>query len=466
MVLWQPNSDVDLAGYLVRCAQGPLVRTVRTAAVQTSDSLFLESAQVNGLNPNQEATCSVRAYDTSGNISGSSNSTTVVPENITSQAIIEPQSGGALVSPNGKVTAAFPSGAVESKTLVRYTQRPAPPQPTGSLQYAGTSFDLSAFGPTGDPVTQFMRDFTLDILYEDRDWQQAGITGEDLLNLYWWDGGAWQGLLPCDGCAHDTDGNRFTVLLDHLSEFALLGGPTLRPRLYLPLLAVRGVPPEPTSTPTPTPTAMTTPTNTPTPTPTPTATPTATTTATNTPTPTPTMTPTPVTLSLRLVADAYISVVAPMANYGSAPTLGVGRQSERTLDRSLLRFDLSSVPAEATVLSASFRAYLVQSSSTPPTLNVELKQINTAWEEMTVTWNTPLDYTGMDNVLAVGMAAGYYSWDVTSLVQTWLSSDAGSNYGLALWSEDEDLLGWRGFASKENTLDPPQPPQLDVTYLP
>jgi len=173
-----------------------------------------------------------------------------------------------------------------------------------------------------------------------------------------------------------------------------------------------------------------------------------------------------VTTSLRLVADAYISVISPSSNYGSAPTLGVGRQSGRTLHRSLFRFDLSGIPAGATVLSASFRAYLVQSFGTPPTLNVELKRINTAWEEMTVTWNTPLDYTGMDNVVTVGTAAGYYGWDVTSLVQTWLSSDAGSNHGLALWSEDEDLLGWRGFASKENTLDPPQPPQLDVTYLP
>ena len=272
VVLWQPNSDVDLAGYLVRCAQGPLVRTVRTAAVHTSDTMLQESAQVNGLHPNQAATCSVRAYDTSGNISGSSSSATVWPENTTSQAIIEPQSGGALLSPNGKITAVFPPQAVEVTTRVRYTRRPAPPHPIGPLQYAGASFDLSAFGPGGDPVTEFKTDFALEALYEDSDWQEAGIAGEDLLNLYWWDGGAWQGLLPCDGCAHDTDGNRFTVLLDHLSEFALLGGTTLRPRLYLPLLAVTGLTPEPTRTPTPTVTAR--PTNTLTPTPTPTARPT------------------------------------------------------------------------------------------------------------------------------------------------------------------------------------------------
>jgi hypothetical protein len=252
-------------------------------------------------------------------------------------------------------------------------------------------------------------------------------------------------------------------MLDHLSEFALLGGqtPALGPRLYLPLLAVRGVPPEPTSTPTRTTAA----TDTPTPTNTPTLPPTDTPTPTYTPTPTPTHTPTPVTLSLRLSSDAYIFSALPMANYGTAPTLGVGRHSGRALSRSLFRFDPSTIPAEATVLSASFRAYLVQSSSTPRSLNVELKRIDTTWEEATVTWSTPLDTTGIDNVLAVGTREGYYSWDVTNLVQSWVSGGDRSNHGLALWSEDEDLVGWRSFASRENGLWPPRP-QLDVTYLP
>lgn len=171
------------------------------------------------------------------------------------------------------------------------------------------------------------------------------------------------------------------------------------------------------------------------------------------------------TINLEPVADAYILSAAPAANYGTAPTLYVGRQSERALNRSLFRFDLSDIRSDATVLSASFRAYLVGASESPRELSVELKRIDTAWEEATVRWSTPLEYTGMDNVLAVGTAAGYYSWDVTSLVRAWVNGGT-SNHGLALWSADEDLLGWRGFASRESPLDPPQPPQLEVTYLP
>lgn len=165
-------------------------------------------------------------------------------------------------------------------------------------------------------------------------------------------------------------------------------------------------------------------------------------------------------------ADAYIFSALPANNYGSAPTLGVGRQSERALSRSLIRFDLSSIPSDATVLSAGFRAYLVGATESPRELDVELMGVDTAWGETTVTWSTPLDYTETEDVLAVGTPAGYYSWDVTSLVRAWVSGGARSNYGLALWSADEDLLGWRGFASREYAVVAPLPPQLEVVYLP
>ena len=239
MVLWQPNAEVDLAGYLVRCAQGSLVRTVRTAAVHAGGAKQLESAQVNGLLPNQTASCSVRAYDTSGNISGYSSSSSAEPEVVTSEATIDAEIGATVVSVDDKVVAAFPPGLVESRTLVRLTRRTVPPQPIGPLDYVGASFALSAYNPTGAPVTHFLDDFTLTVAYNDLGLQAAGIEDERLLNLYWWDGGAWQGLLPCDGCSHDTEGQRFTVVLDHLTEFAVLAGqpPVSRTRLYLPVIA-------------------------------------------------------------------------------------------------------------------------------------------------------------------------------------------------------------------------------------
>jgi hypothetical protein len=172
---------------------------------------------------------------------------------------------------------------------------------------------------------------------------------------------------------------------------------------------------------------------------------------------------TPVKVTLTPKADTYIYSAAPTANYGTATTLYVGSQSSSAIGRALLRFDLSAIPTGATVQSASFQAYLMQASPSPATLDVELKRIDTSWQEGTVIWNTPLGYTSANNVVGVGTVLAYYSWDVTGLVQTWVNG--APNRGLALISKNESTLGWRGFTSKESK-SPAKPPRLVVTYWP
>jgi hypothetical protein len=242
MVLWQPNGEVDLAGYLVRCEQTGLVRTVRVPAQHMTGTLEYESAQVNGLLPyeNTPATCSLRAYDTSGNVSGDSSSAMIaMPEEVgvISEATISPENGATLTSVDDKVTAVFPAGLVEGDTRIKLTTRTLPPHPIGPLEYAGAAFDLSAYGPNGVPVTEFLGDFTLTVGYGALGLQTADAEAEEELNLYWWDGEAWRWLLPCDGCSHDIEEQRFIVVLDHLTEFAVLAGePPNRWHVYLPLI--------------------------------------------------------------------------------------------------------------------------------------------------------------------------------------------------------------------------------------
>ena len=52
------------------------------------------------------------------------------------------------------------------------------------------------------------------------------------LNLAYWDGNAWQPLLPCVGCSHDLDSDNITVVLTHLSDFSLAA----TKRMYLPVI--------------------------------------------------------------------------------------------------------------------------------------------------------------------------------------------------------------------------------------
>ena len=240
-------------------------------------------------------------------------------------------------------------------------------------------------------------------------------------------------------------------------------------RLYLPVLYKNYSPvvvtPTPTSTSTNTPTSTSTQTSTPTPTSTgtstatPTSTPTRTPTSTSTPTPTPTATP--ILIMLTPIADAYIRSDTPTVNYGSATTLYVGTQFITMTGRALYRFDLSSIPAGATIEAAQFQVFLAATSLPTPTLDIELKRIDTAWSEGTVNWVTPLAYIGDNNVLGVGTAPMYYAWDVTNMAQMWI--DGTVNRGLALVSKNEATIGYRGFNSKESGGPPPR---LLISYRP
>jgi hypothetical protein len=127
---------------------------------------------------------------------------------------------------------------VDEETHVTYTRRAQPSEEIGSLQFAGHAFTLVAEDGSG-AVTQFDPPFTLVLRYDESDWQDAGIGNEADLNLYYWDGTAWQGVLPCAGCSIDTAANTLTVLLDHLTEFALLA-PAEEQRVHLPVVKQQG----------------------------------------------------------------------------------------------------------------------------------------------------------------------------------------------------------------------------------
>lgn len=143
----------------------------------------------------------------------------------TTSAAIEPTTGGSLSADNGDLTLDFPTGSVTSSTTVTYMPNPSPSNPTGDLIFANMSCDLEALDAQGDPVTQFDPPYTLTLLYQDSDWQDAGIESENerTLNLYYWNGSQWEGILPCAGCSLDTVNNELVAVLDHFSEFGLMG---------------------------------------------------------------------------------------------------------------------------------------------------------------------------------------------------------------------------------------------------
>jgi parallel beta-helix repeat protein len=145
--------------------------------------------------------------------------------------VAPPATAVTLTLPHGEGELALPAGLVTTTTTFTYTEMLTPTQATGSFAFAGRSFTLNATDAAGQPVTTFAGRYTITLNYLDSDWQNAGIPAEANLNLYYWNGTAWVGILPCAGCSLDTVNNRITVVLDHLTEFALLGNPLAAPAI-------------------------------------------------------------------------------------------------------------------------------------------------------------------------------------------------------------------------------------------
>src|SRR4029079_9066094 len=115
-----------------------------------------------------------------------------------------------------------------------------PTQLLGGMHSAGLSFTLEARDGNGNLISHFDKPYTLVLSYTDEQLAALGIAEADL-NLAFWNGGAWVNVLPCAGCGVDTVKNRLTAVLDHFTEFALLGGELPasgdgKSRVYLPMV--------------------------------------------------------------------------------------------------------------------------------------------------------------------------------------------------------------------------------------
>lgn len=157
------------------------------------------------------------------------------------------------------------------------------------------------------------------------------------------------------------------------------------------------------------------------------------------PTPIP---PTPTPLYLSPVADAHTDLSASSTNYGTHLSLYSTRLSSPARIRyAYLRFDVSTVPAEAQITRAEVQLYLSQWTGTGP-FAVEARQVDHPWTERDITWDNQPRPGLLWDVIAVNAAVGFKGWVITDLVQRW-RTDPATNYGVVLVpdiSEAQDLL--------------------------
>jgi hypothetical protein len=101
-------------------------------------------------------------------------------------------------------------------------------------------------------------------------------------------------------------------------------------------------------------------------------------------------------------------------------------------DNNYVLFDLSALPANATVNSAELHVNVSIANGTA--LTVEMARVDSAWDETSVSWNTQPTFT-LGGATGIISTPGDASWSITPLVQAW-QNGALPNYGLMFRGTD------------------------------
>ncbi len=171
--------------------------------------------------------------------------------------------------------------------------------------------------------------------------------------------------------------------------------------------------------------------------------------------------------------DTYLAGGSPNTNYGSHPSMGGNTWTclgNLCVSRAVFKFDMSGIPANAIIMSASLQLFGDLNWSQSPTTGGPnnsgfLYRITSPWSENTVTWNSQPSITTSDQVIIPGSIsnAQNYTLNVTTMVQNMFANAA--NYGFMLRMQDEvnyylSLM----FASSDNA-NPSNIPILSITYF-
>lgn len=173
------------------------------------------------------------------------------------------------------------------------------------------------------------------------------------------------------------------------------------------------------------------------------------------------------TVTLYPVADACVVQNSPSFNAGNTVDMWVGRDEDDSnmgVLRSLVQFDVSSIPAGTTITSATLRVYLVGYwDYRNRWRTVTSYRLAGAWQETTVNWNNCPAYAetyGSVDTISNGVWQ-YYDLDVTALAQAWISG-AYPNYGLML--RGPEISGAESSTRVFYTREGEYKPQLVIVY--
>lgn len=167
-------------------------------------------------------------------------------------------------------------------------------------------------------------------------------------------------------------------------------------------------------------------------------------------------------------ADTSIWSEYPTGNYGTT-SLWVLTSNEPPIysRRSLLNFDLSTIPGGVTITSATLNLYFYKAPHISRLYSAH--RITGAWAESTVTWNTApsFDSTATSTITTGTTDEVWLSWDVTADV-TYGYSNPSNWQGILIKDHTESYSSrtWTiyGYAASKEHGNATWHPYLEVTY--
>jgi len=162
--------------------------------------------------------------------------------------------------------------------------------------------------------------------------------------------------------------------------------------------------------------------------------------------------------------DSTMQTALPDTNYGILTMALVGN-TVSSIVRTYIKFDLSTVPADARITDADLRLYQYDTFGSD-NFTIGLYNVTGDWDESTITWNLqPTSSTDAEitNNITAG-ATTWKSWDIDTLVQSWLDGTI-TNYGMMLKDTEETSVSTvTYFYTSDYITDTTKRPKLEIDY--
>lgn len=149
------------------------------------------------------------------------------------------------------------------------------------------------------------------------------------------------------------------------------------------------------------------------------------------------------TYNLAASSDTWIQQDNAGANFGTATTLNTQYSTTAKERRSLFQFDLSSIPSDEVIVSATLYLYVKNTTTNPENVH----QVTASWTETGATWNNiASNYNATAAATYTPSASNVYvTSDITTLARSWMTGTA--NYGVMIIST---VSGNAQYASRED----------------